>query len=502
MKRQTYSPRSGVYYHIFVPFFRDGNGDGVGDLRGIIQTLDYFNDGKGGGLGVKGLWLSPVHPSPSYHKYDITDFYAIDPAFGTMEDFETLVAEANKRGIGIVLDLIFNCSSHLHPWFLKAQEDASSPEAGYYYLDGSEDARYLDRDAVWNELPAWHFPEKGRGYIGIYSEVMPDFNFNSPALREECLKIARFWLKKGVSGFRLDSAMHLFSTAEVEEGVSHHAKNVAWWREFRTECRRLRPDVFLVGEVWDTPAVRALYYGGLDSSFHFYLGDSIAAFLDGKEDAAQFAKRMENSCLAASLIDPAYTDSPFLSNHDMLRYAEEHPDKDKLKQAAAIYLTMEGTPFVYYGEELGMHAAKEDTCPYFPAYDYLGRARTAFDWGEEEGMCGARFQKGYLSPSLKEQKQDRGSLYRFYERLIRLRNADRALTHGRFFPLPCPDPRVLSYALEYGAARTEVYHNAGSSPFPLPLGGDAVDLMTGEHIPTAQSRRALPPGHSAIVCYG
>lgn len=227
MKRQTYSPRSGVYYHIFVPFFRDGNGDGVGDLRGIIQTLDYFNDGKGGGLGVKGLWLSPVHPSPSYHKYDITDFYAIDPAFGTMEDFETLVAEANKRGIGIVLDLIFNCSSHLHPWFLKAQEDASSPEAGYYYLDGSEDARYLDRDAVWNELPAWHFPEKGRGYIGIYSEVMPDFNFNSPALREECLKIARFWLKKGVSGFRLDSAMHLFSTAEVEEGVSHHAKNVA-----------------------------------------------------------------------------------------------------------------------------------------------------------------------------------------------------------------------------------------------------------------------------------
>lgn len=496
--------KRGVFYHIFVPFFCDSNGDGIGDLKGITNKLDYLNDGKGGGLGVKGIWLSPIHPSPSYHKYDVLDYYSVAPEYGTMEDFEELVREAEKRGIAVLLDLVFNCTSEQHPAFLYACAHPDSPKARMFWLDGNPDVRFLNRNAVWNTLPSWHKTENGVSYLGIYSSVMPDLDFNCPETHAECKKIAAFWLKKGVAGFRLDSAMHLYSTSEVEEGVSHHAKNIEWWAEFRDYCRSLRPDCYLVGEVWDTPDIRALYYRGLDSSFHFYLGNEIADFLHGKLPAPLFSARLENAYLCARLTDENYTDSPFLGNHDMPRFAEELcPDDDELKQAAAILLTLEGTPFVYYGEELGMRADKSDTCPAYLPADALGRARTAFDWGEESGMCAQRFTRGYRSESLLKQKTDKKSLYSFYRRLIPLRNASRALTFGRWNPFPCPDDHVFAYRMSCGAESVVLLHNASSSPvrFPAELDGkDYLDLMDEtQTINTVKNKRTLQPRHSAIV---
>ena len=134
--RQAFSPFGGVYYHLYVPFFRDSNGDGIGDLRGVIEGLDYLNDGKGGGLGVKGIWLSPIHPSPHYHKYSVLDYYAVAPEYGTVADLEELTREAEKRGIRVLMDLVFNCTSDEHPAFRRACADHRSPEAKMYWLDG------------------------------------------------------------------------------------------------------------------------------------------------------------------------------------------------------------------------------------------------------------------------------------------------------------------------------------------------------------------------------
>lgn len=501
--RQAFSPFGGVYYHLYVPFFRDSNGDGIGDLRGVIEGLDYLNDGKGGGLGVKGIWLSPIHPSPHYHKYSVLDYYAVAPEYGTVADLEELTREAEKRGIRVLMDLVFNCTSDEHPAFRRACADHRSPEAKMYWLDGCKDAKYLDRTAEWNALKPWQTSENGTRYIGLYSSVMPDLDFNQPAVREACKKIAKFWLDKGVAGFRLDSAMHLYSVAEVEPGLSYHAKNIAWWDEFRDYCRSVRPDCYLVGEVWDTPAVRALYYRGLDSSFHFYLGSEIDEFLRGKLPAELFAKRLENAYLCASLADSRYTDSPFLSNHDMARFSDRLcRDEEKLKLAAAICLTLEGTPFVYYGEELGMRGEPDDFCPAYAADDEFGRARTAFDWGDSRVTCAERFRRGYASKSLEEQKKDPASLYCFYRRTIALRNACRPLSYGRWAPLPVPDRGILAYEMRYGEERVALFHNATKREYTLPAKYEnclCVDLMDGAEKTTVKNKRTLPPLHSALV---
>lgn len=495
--------QDGVFYHIYVPFFHDSNGDGIGDLKGITQKLDYLNDGKGGGLGIKGIWLSPIHPSPHYHKYSVLDYYAVAPEYGTIADLEELTREAAKRGIAILMDLIFNCTSDEHPAFIKACADPTSREAQMYWLDGCEDAKDLDRNVEWNTLKPWQKTKEGVSYIGLYSHIMPDLNFNSSVVRDECKKIAKFWLDKGVSGFRLDSAMHLFSIAEVEEGLSFHAKNVAWWSEFRDYCRSIRPDCFLVGEVWERPEIRGLYFRGLDSCFHFFLGEEIADCIHGKLSPKLLAKRLENAYLCAKLTDENYVDAPFLSNHDMARFADKYcRNDDELKLAAAIYLTLEGTPFVYFGEELGMRPEKDDYCPDYPPNDEFGRSRTAFDWGEETGMCSAQYRHGYLTKNLKDQASDSNSMYNFYRRLIHLRNTCRPIALGRWSPVASPDG-ILSYRLTYGTESVVLLHNLSMEPISLPsayIGQNMIDLMDTKYRPLPIKRkRTLPPQHSVLV---
>ncbi len=489
---------SGVFYHIYVPFFRDSDGDGIGDLNGVTQVLDYL-----AGLGIRGIWLSPIHPSPHYHKYDVLNYYAVAPEYGTINDFERLTREAAKRGITVLMDMVFNCTSEYHPAFLKACADPASPEARMFWFADAEDAALLDRSVRWNELEPWRKTADGREYIGLYSSVMPDLNFNCPLVREECKRIARFWLEKGAGGFRLDSAMHLYSVAEVEKGLSYHAKNVEWWAEFRDFCRSVRPDCYLVGEVWDTPAVRALYYRGLDSSFHFNLGNDIADFLHGELPSVMLNRRLENAYLCAKLADETYTDSPFLSNHDMARFADRLcPEPALQKMAAAIYLTLEGTPFVYYGEELGMRPAADDYCPDYGPDDEFGRSRTAFDWGERSITCATQFKNGYLSPDLQAQRRDRTSMYAFYRRMIALRNGSRALTLGRWSPLPCEADGVLSYRMTYGAETAVVFHNASDVPMPFPKAYAPYvyrDPMISGRARYSCAKRPLPPHHSAVL---
>ncbi len=485
-------PFSGTFYHIFVHSFCDSNGDGIGDLPGIAGCLDYLQL-----LGIEGIWLSPIFLSPTTHKYDTLDYYQVDPQFGTMEDFQALLEACHSRGIRLLLDLSLNCASWKHPAFLKALQDKTCPERGWFWFDDTPDAAYLDPDAVWNGLSSWQTAPDGTKYIGIYGSVMPDYNFNDPGIRRECKNIAKFWLEKGVDGFRLDSAMHLFSTSEVEPDVSGNAQNIAWWQEFRSFCRTVKEDCLLVGEVWTLSGERALYYKCLDSTFHFYMGNYIANMLNGTQSTDLFSRQMESACRCARLVSEDYLDAPFLSNHDMPRFAEfSGLDPAGLKQAAAIYLTMEGIPFVYYGEELGMAPFQGDYCPQFGEKAFMERSRTAFPW--EEGQCSFRFSKGNRCDSLAKQLEDPDSLLHFYRRIIGIRKESHGLRYGRWQPGTCGEG-YLSYRLESQRDAVSVHHNLSARPLMLDEGGRPLDLMTGQPLARDEEDRwILLPKHSAI----
>src|SRR5574342_674378 len=255
-----------VFYEIFVRSFYDSDGDGIGDFNGITAKLDYLNDGDPNtttDLGVTGLWLMPIHPSPSYHGYDVTDYYAVNPQYGTMDDFKRLLAEAHKRGIRVIIDFVLNHTSDQHPWFA-ASRDPNSPYRDWY---------------VWSKTDpgtgGWRVAYSGF-YYGSFGDTMPDLNYRNPAVAKQMEDVVRFWLKDvGVDGFRLDAAKYL-----IEEGtvIQNSDSTHSWYRQFRSFYRNLDPQAMTVGEVWDISPTAASYAEGdqLDLTFDFSLA---AAFL-------------------------------------------------------------------------------------------------------------------------------------------------------------------------------------------------------------------------------
>ena len=409
-----------TWYEIFVYSYCDSNGDGVGDLPGVTQKLDYLQD-----LGIGGIWLMPIHPSPSYHKYDVLDYYAIDPAYGTMEDFETLVSQCADRNIRLIMDLVVNHTSSQHPWFLEAARYLSTlapgqtpdpkvcPYADYYFFRDSE-------------APGYHLvPGTEHWYYeGRFSPEMPDLNLGSTAVRSEIRKVMAFWMEKGVSGFRLDAAKEFYS--------GQTQKNVEVLNWLQTTARELNPDAYLVAEVWDGFSALTQYYeSGITSLFNFAFGDSdgkIIKVLRGAGDPAlvsSYAPALQKADTAFRGSNPDYIDAPFLSNHDVGRiagFAGRDPNKTKL--AAAMNLFMGGSAFVYYGEELGMVAGALD----HPSY------RAPMNWGSGSGTTqpppGCTLPEEYPFGSLTRQEGDPGSVYNYYRQAIAIRNAIPAISRG------------------------------------------------------------------------
>lgn len=327
---------SELYYEIFVASFRDANNDGIGDLRGVISKLDYLKD-----LGVTGIWLMPIMPSQTYHKYDVDGYYKIDPAYGTMEDFENLITEAKKRGIKIIIDLVLNHTSDTHPWFVKAKEAVlkkqESPYINYYNFSEEAKSGYKRiADKIYYEARFW--------------EEMPDLNLANPKLREEIKKIAHFWLKKGVAGFRLDAVLHFF-----EKNTSQNNEFLSW---FMQVVKEKKEDAFVVGEAWTSENVILDYYkSGISSLFNFPFSGS-----DGK--IAKSIRTKEGRDLAKDFVNyqnkVTEHHSSFLSNHDQGRSAAYFLNDEQRKIAAASYILSPSIPFVYYGEEIGMRGSGKD----------------------------------------------------------------------------------------------------------------------------------------------
>ena len=252
-------PALGVTYEIFVASFQDSGGDGIGDLQGVIDRLDYLQS-----LGVRQIWLMPIHPSPSYHKYDVLDYYAVDPSYGTLDDFDRLTAACKERGIRVILDLVLNHSSSSHPWFLAACDDKFFSRTGettdwYVFYQEEGNARHKISGCAW-----W--------YEGQFGSHMPDFNLDSESLRAEFGNIIAFWQSHGVGGFRLDAVTSYYTGANA---------STADFLRFVCETAKANdPDCYLVGEAWtDEATILTLYESGIDSLFNFPASDSTGRFV-------------------------------------------------------------------------------------------------------------------------------------------------------------------------------------------------------------------------------
>lgn len=436
------------YYQIWIGSFCDSNGDETGDIPGIISKLDYLNDGDpttDTDLGITGIWLSPMMPSISYHKYDVMDYYDIDEEFGTMADFEKLIAECDKRGIKVILDLVLNHCSSRHPWFRQACEEV---QKGKY--DGY--AKYFEILTPDNPITCANRSDATTGvaFEGNFSFEMPEWNLSSEATREEFEKIAKFWLEKGVAGFRLDAVKYF---------TNEHTDGKEFMKWFYDTAKKYNEDVYMVGENWVGPAeIYEMYTSGIDSQFAFKLGtasgdiiSAVASGVLGESYAAQVKKYQENILKR----NENAINAVFLTNHDMVRAANALVTENNIKMAAALYLTLPGNTFTYYGEETGTNA---------PYADNDANYRTAMIWDSDN--LPAIFVNGVGDPEdtkfhgVSQQEKDDYSILNFYKRAFKIRNQNPELARGIITQtVKFDDPSVAAYITEYNGTKLLVVHN-------------------------------------------
>jgi len=445
--------RGGTCYEVFVRSFRDSDGDGIGDLKGLTQQLHYINDGNPRStrsLGARCIWLMPVAESPSYHGYDVSDYYKVAPAYGTNDDFRRMVAAAHRRGIAVIVDMVLNHTSSEHPWFVQAQRDTASPFRHWYRWSPVQPAQ----KGPWGQ-DAWRHSEvRDEWYWGVFWKTMPDLNYATPAVRNEAKRIATFWLKEmGVDGFRLDAVPYLMEEGDSLIGA---AGTHAFLREYGAHIRKVAPGAFTVGEVWDGLDKMLPYYPRqLDSYFAFDLSQLLlAAVRTG--DAQPLLDRL----MRYQREVPRGGYSTFLGNHDQTRALTAlGGDVAKARVAATLLLTLPGIPFVYYGEEIGMTGDKPDE-----------RLRTPMQWstgnnaGFTRGTPWEALQPDVATANVAAQDREPASLLNLYRRLIRLRASNAAIVSGTLVPLVASDRRVVAYLRRDGARTALVVANLGAAP--------------------------------------
>jgi glycosidase len=417
------------YYEIFVYSFYDSDGDGVGDIKGIISKLDYINDGDdttNTDLGFNGIWLMPIMPSTTYHKYDVTDYYNIDPQYGTLEDFKNLIEECDKRGIKLIIDFVFNHTSAKHPWFLSAVsyleglEEGEEPDltenpyVGYYHFTKD-----------YNGSSTYHRAGKSDWYYEcVFWDQMPDLALESEALRGEIEQIAKFWLNLGVGGFRLDAAKEFYS-GEKERNV----EVLKWFKDY---VKGEKEDAYIVAEVWDEAAAIATYYeSGVPSMFNFPLSQHNGLITNtvrklGTTSGKSFANTLYNLYEQYRKGNTDFIDAPFISNHDTTRISAQCVNnEEQMKMAAGVLLTMNGSPFVYYGEEIGMNSKGSK--------DENKRLPMQWSLSDTNGMTNAPSGAEKVEqkfPPVDEQLEKPLSLLNYYKRGVRIRNENPEIARG------------------------------------------------------------------------
>lgn len=406
----TYYPSNDVYYEIFVRSFADSNGDGIGDLNGITANLDYLSS-----LGITALWLMPINPSPSYHGYDVTDYYAINPDYGTMEDFENLIEQASLRGIDIIIDLVVNHTSDQHPWYVSAKSSTQSEYRDYYI-----------------------FPEGSNNAYESFVGGMKDLNYDNPAVNQEMKDIMAFYMNKGVHGFRLDAVIKLFESNTHVDVDYDAAVLIKGWDDY---IKTIHPDAYIVSEAWYADySDYADYYIGSESLFDFDIQTEIMNRLGLGNSIYLFVDNIIDMYDEYRIYRPDFINGLILGNHDMDRIASRSGfnsfyQLEKLKLAASIQMTLPGNPYIYYGEEIAMKGWRDDTNDGFnmPGYGivYDEVRRAPFIWGSDAYQTDwyPDNQNDTTVDALTQMEQPL-SLWTHYQEMIALRKENPALMYG------------------------------------------------------------------------
>jgi alpha-glucosidase len=487
--------RHAVFYEIYPRSFADSNNDGLGDLRGITSKLDYLHT-----LGVDAIWISPCYPSPQFDfGYDVADYENIDPMYGKLADFDVLAREAHKRGIRVIMDFVVNHTSHQHPWFLESKSSRNSPRRDWYiWRDGKGPGQPPNNWESSFGGSAWTLdPTTGQYYYHYFEVQQPDLNWRNPAV-EEAFDVTRFWHKHGVDGFRLDAVDLLYEDPDLKDNPVLPGKNEFGdpkmtnkyndnLPQVHDELQRLRKVTdangqVLIGETWtDNIDELKAYYGPHQDEIQLPM-DFLFTTVD-KRSAPGFRKQI--GLAESSGGWPVFV----ISNHDIVRsytrYGDGQNNDQIAKLMAGMYLTLRGTPILYYGEELGMEnhdpVRKEDV------KDPLGQQ----GWPEQKGRDGERtpmqwtsganagFTQGtpwlpvdpaYSTHNVAFESKDTDSILNFYRLLLAMRHRSPALLDGDYIPVDQDDPNILAYLRRSGKETILVALNFSSSSQPFDIG--------------------------------
>ena len=464
------------WYEVFVRSYADSDGDGIGDLAGLTGKLDYIRS-----LGCRGIWLMPVMPSPSYHKYDVTDYYDVDPAYGTLDDMRTLLREAHARDMRVIIDLPLNHTSDRHRWFQSAVKGGGAPWREYYnWIDGPREG-FAEQNGNWYECR--------------FVDSMPDLNLDCPALRQEIGNILRFWLTGvGVDGFRLD-AVTSFYTGDTQ-------KNIDFLDWLADTARKADPDCYLVAEAWtDLETIARYSESGVDSCFLFpaaQAGGWIDSTLSRREGAG--VAWAEALGTMSSVLPEDTIPAPFLENHDTDRAVTftGRNDPARTKMAGGLLCLLPGNVFLYYGQEIGLSGSGEDP-----------NRRIGMLWTSPDETTtpppGTTWAK-YVYPSAAEQERHADSILNYYRSALSLRERYPAIARGRAEPLPCGDPNLCLARYVWGEESVLVCVNPSRQEgrCAVPKGWHTADtlLADGGRVRLRGRTLRMCPGSIAVLTGG
>lgn len=512
--------KNSVIYQIYPRSFQDSNKDGIGDIQGIISRLDYLED-----LGIDAVWLSPVYRSPQDDNgYDISDYQDIDPVFGTLKDMEELIEKAGKRGIRIVMDLVLNHTSDEHPWFCEAKKGRENPFHDYYvWRDGVEGEPPNDMKACFGG-PAWQWePETGQYYFHQFSVKQPDLNWDNPQVRREIYNMISWWMDKGVGGFRLDVIDQI--AKEPDMGITNNGPRLhEYIRELSRETFQ-KGDLITVGEAWGATPELARLYSNPDGSEFSMVFQFEHIGLDQEEDGEKWDlaplpfKKLKSVMKKwqAELYGCGWN-SLFWDNHDLPRIVSRWGNDgeyrvESAKMLAALLHGMQGTPYIYQGEELGMTNVRYEIEEYrdietlnmyrerlekgFSKKEIMesvyaksrDNARTPMQWSKEdqagftEGTAWIKVNPNYPEINAESQVKDPRSIYSFYKQLIKLRKEYPVFADGRFEMLAEESENIFAYTRDDGECRLLVVCNFFEEPVKCGLAGEweGMELLLGNY---------------------
>ena len=450
-----------VFYEIFVGSFSDSDGDGTGDLRGIINRMDYLNDGdpqSGKSLGIEGIWLTPIFTSTTYHKYNVKNYYEIDPKFGTMDDLKELIALCHERGVKLILDLVINHTGTGNEWF---QNFVVAIRNG-------------EKNSTWHEFYSYYRESEGSPAGRSFSQLagtdvfyecnfdggMPELNYDNPDVRKAVLDVAKYYLDLGIDGFRFDAAKYIY--------FGDTEKNIEFWNWYIGELKKIKPDIYTVAEVWDSDSMTDKYYEALNCfNFTTSQANGLIAETAKAGDANKFTSYVESYIKRVKGIRSDSMILQFIANHDMDRSAGYLTAATyNLQFAANLYILSSGSPFIYYGEEIGLRGSRGGA-------NTDANRRLAMLWGDDDKVSdpeGTTYNaENQVKETVKDQLAADDSPLTYYKRLLMIRAANPEIARGDYKALKLSGTKVGGFVATWNGSSVCVLHNPSINPQEIDL---------------------------------